>query len=321
MALFFVHIPKTAGTSFRLGAERHFGSDNIIYDYGTKARETSEMVKETLYGDHTDLWKFGQGCREKGAAMVAGHVNIGRFVSILGAPNTVTFLRDPLQRMASEYAHFVRHFDYKGSFKEFYSRPVMQNRQSKILHGVNLEAIGLLGLTERYADSLELINARYGIAIPHREDNQGKSSLAAPHKFTAEDEAELKLLNRRDITSYEYSKRLFDIRMELFRDGLPYVHAHLAEASKQRVSGWAWWAGDNDSPVEVEVWVNGAQINTTWAVDHRPGQCRILPPRGGYVGFHLAVKLNAGDKVQCRVAETGQRFPPQPRRVAEPQDQ
>ncbi|ALM53723.1 sulfotransferase family 2 domain-containing protein [Halomonas huangheensis] len=321
MALFFVHIPKTAGTSFRLGAERHFGSDNIIYDYGTKARETSEMVKETLYGDHTDLWKFGQRFHEKGAALVAGHVNIGRFVSIFGAQNTVTFLRDPLQRMASEYAHFVRHFDYKGSFKEFYSRPVMQNRQSKILHGVNLEAIGLLGLTERYADSLELINALYGIDILHREDNQGKSSLAAPHKFTAEDEAELKRLNHRDITSYKYSKQLFDIRMELFRDGLPYAHAHLVEAGKQRVAGWAWWAGDNDAPVEVEVWINSDHVSTVPSIDHRPGLCRLLPPRGGYVGFHLPVKLNAGDKVQCRVARTGQRFPPQPRRVVESQDQ
>lgn len=316
--LFFVHIPKTAGTSFRLGAENFFKGQQIVYDYGKDSGTTSNIVQKHLYNNEPDFWGFGNSCTNENAPMVSGHVNIGRFVSLFGITNTITFLRDPLQRMASEYAHVVRHYGYKGSFRDFYSRPVMHNRQSKILHGVSYESIGVIGLTERYSDSLELINARYGIEIPHREDNQGKTGLEAVHDLEEDEIAELKYLNQRDLALYEHSRRLFDSRLALFRDGLPYAHAHVVEATTQRVAGWAWWAGDNEAPVEVEVWINGELQGRVTATELRPGLCRLRVPRGGYIGFHLPVKLSAGDQIQCRVAHTKQAFPVRPLYAEEP---
>lgn len=251
--------------------------------------------------------------------MVGGHVNASRFVSLFGVGQTLTFLRDPLQRMASEYVHFVRHYEYKGSFHDFYSRPIMHNRQSKILHGVDVEAVGFVGLTERYTDSLKLLNARYGLAIPQREDNRGKKSLDAVHEISAEDEAEVKQLNKRDIRLYEQAVALFDQRYQLHQDGKPWAHARLVEVKPGRIAGWAWWAGESDDPVTVEVWANGKHLDNVTAVELRPGLCRLLPPRGGYVGFHLPVKLKPGDQVQCRVASTGQWFPLKPRRVPKPE--
>uniref|UniRef100_UPI00341415D1 hypothetical protein n=1 Tax=uncultured Halomonas sp. TaxID=173971 RepID=UPI00341415D1 len=220
--------------------------------------------------------------------------------------------------MASEYAHFVRHYEYKGSFHDFFSRPVMHNRQSKILHGVDVEAIGFVGLTERYAESLEVLNALYGIEIPRREDNRGRQRLEAKHEISAEDEAEFQRLNKRDIRLYDQVAELFDQRYRLFLEGKPWAHARLVEVKPQRIAGWAWWAGESNESVSVEVWVNGKHQDTVTAVELRPGLCRLLPPRGGYMGFHLPVKLNTGDKVQCRVASTGQWFPLRPRRVPEP---
>lgn len=318
MSLFFVHIPKTAGTSFRLGAEQSFPKSRVIYDYGKASAETSAVVQQWLYHQTADFWQFGQVLHDAQAALLGGHVNINRFVSLLGAGNSVTFLREPLQRMASEYAHFVRHYEYKGSFHDFYSRPIMHNRQSKILHGVDVEAVGFVGLTERYADSLKLLNARYGIEIPQREDNRGKKSLDAVHEISADDEAELKQLNKRDIRLYEQAVALFDQRYTMHQEGKPWAHARLVEVNPGRIAGWAWWAGESDDPVTVEVWANGKHLDNVTAVELRPGLCRLLPPRGGYVGFHLPVKLKPGDQVQCRVASTGQWFPLKPRRVPKP---
>lgn len=318
MPLFFVHIPKTAGTSFRLGAEQMFGKSHIVYDYGKASPETSEIAQAWLYRQRPDYWAFGEAVRQSQAAMVAGHVSIGRFVSLCNVGNTLTFLREPLQRMASEYAHFVRHHDYKGSFRDFYSRPVMHNRQSKILHGVDVEAVGFLGLTERYADSLIMLNTRYGIAIPSREDNKGKKRLEAAHELSAEDKAELTQLNKRDIALYKKAEALFEQRYGLHEAGKPWAHARLVEHTTQRIAGWAWWETQNHEPVEVEVWVNDKKVKCLSAVDLRPGLCRLRPPRGGYVGFHASVTLKAGDSVQCRVVQTGQRFPLKPAKVAEP---
>lgn len=251
--------------------------------------------------------------------MVGGHVNVGRFVSLFGVSNTITFLRDPLQRMVSEHAHFVRHYGYQGNFHDFYSRPAMHNRQSKLLHGVDFEAIGMVGLTERYAQSLEMLNANYGIEIPQREDNQGKASLDVAYAINPEDETKLRRLNARDIELYDHANELFEKRWQLFQDGMSWAHARLSEVNTSRVAGWAWWAEGGDEHVEVEVWVNGVCLDTVPSMELRPGLCRLLPPRGGYVGFHRPVKLAPGDWVQCRVATTGQWFPAKPSLVPEPE--
>jgi len=318
VSLFFVHIPKTAGTSFRLGAEQYFDKKSIVYDYGAESSETSEIVLDNLYCGINDFWKFGKACAEREVAMVGGHVSAGRFVSLFGVAKMLTFLRDPLQRMASEYAHFVRHYGYQGSFQDFYSRPIMHNRQSKILRGVDIESIGFVGLTERYSESLELLNARFGTEIPQRVDNRGKQRLEAAHEIAAEDEAELKRLNKRDIALHQHAVELFDTRYRLFREGQPWAHASLSELNVQRITGWAWWADEGDEPVQVEVWINGKLKKTVAAVEPRPGLCRWLSPRGGYVGFQLSVQLTPGDKVQCRICDTGQWFPAMPRRVPKP---
>lgn len=315
MPLFFVHIPKTAGTSFRMGAEKYFSPERIVYDYGPKSEVTSPLVKEHLYVDQPDFWQFRQALDNP--AMVVGHVSIGRFVSLWGAGKTVTFLREPLQRIASEYAHFVRHKDYQRSFKEFYSAPTMCNRQRRILYGVNLEAIGLIGLTERYAESLEMLNNQFSIRIPEREDNQGKHRLEDQHKLDEEDIVELKKLNRQDIELYQHALALFDSRHAMFKSNQPWAHACLVEATTEGINGWAWWADERDVPLEVELWVNGELTSTVRAVEFRQELCRLLPPRGGYVGFHLPLKLFPLDKVQCRVAATGQWFPPSPRLIEE----
>lgn len=315
MSLFFVHIPKTAGTSFRKGAERYFTPERIVYDYGVNSDATSPLVKKFLYVDQPDLWQFKQALNNP--AMIVGHVLIARFVSLWGVGNAITFLRDPLQRIASEYAHFVRNMNYKGSFKEFYSDRGMRNRQCRILSGVNLEAIGFIGLTERYSESLEMLNDRFATRIPEREDNQGKPCLGDAYEFDEKDFVELRKLNRRDIELYQYASALFDLRYAMFKSNQPWAHACLVEATTDGVSGWAWWANDRDVPLEVELWVNGELTSTVRAVEFRQKLCRLLPPRGGYVGFHLALKLSPLDKVQCRVAATGQWFPPTPRRVYE----
>src|SRR5690625_2882610 len=191
----------------------------------------------------------------------------------------------------------------------------MQNRQSKFLHGVDLEAIGFIGLTECYDKSIEMLNRRFGVDIPLRRDNRGKRSLDAVRALSLQERAELEQLNERDIALYKRAAALFEARRRAFQDDDPWAHARLVDVGPQRVAGWAWWAGEGDEPVKVEVLVNDEAVGQEPAVHLRPNLSRLLPPRGGYVGFHLPLKLSPGDRVQCRVAATGQCFPLKPRRV------
>ncbi|WP_417863527.1 hypothetical protein [Vreelandella venusta] len=318
MPFFFLHIPKTAGTSFRLGAEAYFSKERIVYDYGANSKTTSPLVKESLHVDQPDFWQFKKAFLANNPAMICGHVPVARFVSLIGVERTITFLREPLQRIASEYGHFVRNMDYKGSFKEFYSSPAMINRQRRGLNGVNPEAVGFLGLTERYTESLEILNDSFATDIAERKDNLGNRIPLAEHKLDQDDIDELTRLNKRDIMLYKHACALFDARYAMFKLNQPWAHARLVEANTKRISGWAWWANGSDEPVDIELWVKGEHTTTLRAVEMRKELCRLLPPRGGYVGFHLPVKLLPGDTVQCRVAATGQWFPLKPQRVTEP---
>lgn len=317
MSLFFVHIPKTAGTSFRLGAEKCFGKSRVWYDYGAEEKETSTIVKSYVYQGAPDVWALRAELDSNNIAMLGGHVTVGKFVSLLGIENTITFVRDPLQRIVSDYQHFVRHHGYEHSFRTFFSRPVMHNRIDKLLHGVNPEAIGFIGLTERYNESLEMFNARYRASVPRLEANQGKAGVDLLHDIAEEDVKELKKLNRRDLSLYEKCRVLFEARLEMYKNGIPYAHAFLKESGPKRISGWAWCAEQGDSPVRVEVWVNGEKFTVVSATEFVPDLCRLRPPRGGYVGFSVTGAFSPGDKVQCRVQDTGQWFPEKARTVPE----
>nr|WP_067295825.1 sulfotransferase family 2 domain-containing protein [Marinobacterium profundum] len=301
----FVHIPKTAGTSFRLGAEQALGADRIVYDYGAQSPETSVIAQKHIY-QNQDFWAFYSACYESGAALVGGHMNCNRFVNGFGVENIITFVREPLQRIASEYQHFVRVKGYKGSFREFYSQSRMHNRLSRAFKEVPLISAGFVGVTERYNESLDMLNELTGFGVSRREDNLGGGSIGRTHHFGEEELRELKEFNRTDLIFYRRCLVLFEERWQLFCKGQPYVHGLLTQVKASHVGGWAWWAGLSDQPVVVDIAVNGQLQGRVIARDFAAHLCRLNPPRGGYVSFQLPLKLTSGDRVSCTVSETGQ---------------
>lgn len=302
----FIHIPKTAGTSFRFAAEDVFGANRIVYDYGKAAPETSALVHQHVY-QKPDFWAFYQACERADVALVGGHMNCDRFVAGFGVEKIVTFVRDPLQRIASEYKHFVRHKNYQGSFEEFYTQPKNQNRLSRAFREVPAWAAGFVGVTERYDESLELLHKVTGIRVPAREENMGKARVEEAHEFSPGDLKAMTRLNRKDIGLYRQVSELFNQRLLMLRQGLPFVHGHVDAVSGRKIAGTAWWDGCRaDEPVVVEVLVNGVVVGHTVSAIFQPKFCAMKSPRGGHVGFQMPLEVREGDQVSCRVSETGQ---------------
>ncbi|MBY6206124.1 MULTISPECIES: hypothetical protein [Halomonas] len=316
--LFFIHIPKTAGTSFRLGVQQALGNQHIVYDYGLEAQGTHALVRQYMYEGRDNVWQFYRSCVDMQAKMVAGHVNAVKYLPVCGATQTLTFLRDPLQRAASEYWHYQRHDRYKMSFSEFIRLEGFLNRQLAVLRGVDPEAIGVIGLTERYSESLEIINTRYDIDVPQRQENLAAPRLGARYDIDPDDERDFLELNAREVELYQHCCKLFDVRMQLYRQNLPFSHCKMTRCDIQGVAGWAWWETESDDQVVVEVLVNGERVVTVPATQSCSDVQSWRAPRSGCVGFKVAIKLSAGDEVQCRVADTGQCFPIEPYRIAAP---
>lgn len=309
--LYFIHIPKTAGTSFRNAAMKYFGKKEIVSDYNPHAPETSDVVREYTY-EKRDYWPLYQHLNKTNKKMLCGHFPANRYMPGMGVENVVIFFREPIQRIVSEFRHFVRHQKYRGSFSDFYNQPRNINFLSKWTEGVPVEAVGVVGLTERYNDSLRTINARYELELEVLLDNAGRESIEEPYEISEEDFRTLSQLNNKDIDLYRKTLELFEQRQSMAIEGLPYAHVRLTSVKPNKVIGWAWWAVDADEAVEIDIRINGEVVAQAPGRIYSPSLFRLAPPRGGHVEFAAAIDAKPGDAVDCVVHRTGQVFPSRP---------
>lgn len=303
---YFVHIPKTAGTSFRLSAERHFGAQRIVYDYGAHSPVTSPCIRTALYEpERPDRKKLAELWAGRDLALVAGHKSLKRFGPMVGLQRTLTFFREPLERCFSEYQHFQREHGFRGTFREFYAKRT--NRQSRSLDGLPIQALGFVGITERYRDSLRLLNALEGWKLTYRKTNRAGWLAPGVASVSAEDREHFSRLNARDLACYEAAVRLLDERLALQARGLPWVHGSCERDEAGRIHGWAWWASaGNAEPVVLQLWLDGRCRETVSTGEHDIILARSGAPGAGHVGFCFQQVTGATENPVVQVRATGQ---------------
>lgn len=306
LPLFFIHIPKTAGTSFRKSAENLFNKAYTLYDYSPKAPETSSLIRETIY-EKNDHFELATQINDFDIRFLSGHVSATKYVHTFGVKNSITFLRDPVQRLISEYQHFVRNNDYIDDFKSFYTKPQFIDRQSKMLHGVPLKALGFVGLTEQYQASLDGINQLFNLNFANLDLNIGRKNKHSPYELDENTLEHIKTLNKVDIQLYEAVCQLFEDRRSLEKNGFSFVHGDMQQCTEKQITGWAYCSQHNE-PIDVLILRNNEQIGEVKAADLRPGMLRLGLPRNGYIGFHFNFKqpCKPGDHISCRVADSDQ---------------
>ena len=178
----FLHIPKTAGSSFRTTLARHLQPDcniNIEGRRGTKRRHAAfaEAIDEFLALD-----------RDKHFVFASGHINMAEAVRIqrnLGRPvKLLTMLREPVQRVISDYRYQLTpahptHESFSAAFptlESFVESPRSQNKMYRYLtvRGEVLEAaiarlereFSFIGVVEMYALSVKLCSQLIGPRFP-----------------------------------------------------------------------------------------------------------------------------------------------------------
>ncbi len=158
---FFVHIPKTAGTSFRKALQQN-ESVSMIYDYGEKFPESS---RELLKIDPLTLTPSNAIFHEQKHNILCGHVNYQRYAHCVSENNIISIVRNPVERIVSEYQHLKRLAGLSISFEEFYSNTIQQDKQWKLLKGLGAEAEVLIGLTSHYKYFVELFSDKFALPI------------------------------------------------------------------------------------------------------------------------------------------------------------
>ncbi|MFV8781647.1 hypothetical protein ACNKU7_04415 [Microbulbifer sp. SA54] len=305
--LVFIHVPKTAGTSFRFGVDQLLGADRVVRDYGPQSPETSSIVRDWVLNQR-DLWQFRREFDNGGYHFITGHFNAQRYVPAFGVQRCFTFLRDPVQRVYSEYQHFVRNYEYKQDFPTFYRSAPFINRQLRMFDNVSWPALGMIGFTEYYRESLEFVEAKFGLSVPLLEENRGRDNVRE-YEIPADQLEEVKKINQRDIRFYDAALEQFQWRCQLKNAGKTFTAGEVREVRDGKLYGWAA-PETGDAPAKIEILVNGTVHAQVFARLDRPGLRAQGVMRNGQVGFVADLpRVETGQEIVCRVADTGQILP------------
>lgn len=235
---FIVHIPKTAGTSLRCVLQKN-EAVRMLYDYGKESPESTLALTEmnslelTPESEVFDADKFN---------FICGHISYGKYAHCVPPNSVVSIVRNPVERVVSEYQHLRRHEGYTKSFACFASDPFQQNKQWRMLRGTEKRPGALIGLTSHYKYFVEVFSNRHGlsmesISVNRAPDSDAKGRINIPP-------AEIKsayLYNKQDVDFFFEKVRVFS---ELIRSaGYNTVPAkdtnwNCLIAGRKQVIGW-----------------------------------------------------------------------------------
>lgn len=308
--LLFVHMPKTAGTSFREALEKSIGSENMFFDYGVEAAVRTDLILEHLHPERK-IYELGLSLAGNIEPFcLAGHFSLPKYAPLFWMKNTLLFLREPVQRFVSSYEHHRRFNGLEMSLEAFCSQPKHVNVQSRVVAGFPLEAIGFIGLQEAYSDSLQMFQAIYDIKVEEISSNVFDGKTSKVYQLDDELLARVCAANEREIQIYQRAKEMFVQRRELFRQGLPYMHCVVTKLGQAELTGWAVNNLSNE-PVEISIARNGVVVGSAVAHSYRAALREKNMARYGYIGFDFRFRkpLAADDEVVCTIAATGQVLP------------
>ncbi len=220
-ALVFLHIPKTAGTTLNRIIEWQYNPLSIFTMDPYRIRATVERL-ETL-----------PEARRRRLQVVRGHLYYGVHEFLPQGATYITMLREPVARFLSSYYFIQRRPLHPLHRKVTTERigiedfirltPHRQNLQCSLIAGVKndgtadeqmlekakanlLSSFAVVGISERFEESLVLIAQTFGWEIPFYENRK----VAKSRPKVAVDEIDLiRKHNRLDLELYDFAMGLF----------------------------------------------------------------------------------------------------------------
>lgn len=146
-----LHIPKTAGTSFRQILVKEYGEDVYLQYRGYKDSQFNSVIKPPI-----------------NAKWIHGHFKADDVLKEYPNGKWITWLRHPVDRVASTYWHFKRNpdplnelschlEDGKMSLIQFASLEKMKDRMTFFLGDLEVRDFYFIGITEYFSTDLSYL--------------------------------------------------------------------------------------------------------------------------------------------------------------------
>lgn len=230
--VFFLHLPKTAGTTMRRVLDREYRN--------ARRYEIGEDVTGDIRAFRARSWDAGNA-----PALVQGHMSYGLHQCVPGPATYVTLLREPIRRALSDY-HYVtstpghpihEHVKDLGLVQYFESGITGQlsNGQVRLLSGDNLpddtgvpsnrnmdradldkaqahlrEGFAAVGVQERFDETLLLFRRRLGWRWPFYVRENVTTRPYRQEDIDPGDLDRIRELNLLDLELYESVRTTFD---------------------------------------------------------------------------------------------------------------
>lgn len=174
MTIFFSHIPKSAGTTFRNILINNYSWRHL--DWAHKIKKTKSTIKHFPFNSPKAMKKLESisgHCLRYDSAVQSAYPSI----------KYVTFLRDPVSRLVSLYFHILRTWNPKLSFHEWTldaARPELSNFQTRFIAGsadlkraetLLSDAFFFVGKAERFDESICFFKRMIGNSFDNRYES------------------------------------------------------------------------------------------------------------------------------------------------------
>ena len=211
LELIAIHIPKTAGKSFVAILRSIYGEENVFWS----GRDDTGKV----------LLEFEKAGLENMPKVLSGHFSFRQVSRIYRSANVplVTWLRDPIERVISDYFFFIMRIQsglnrknvhrWNETLLEFACLPECRNRMSKFLDGIKLKEVFFFGLAEHFDEDFQEMRRRLGwpavepVYINSNRDFRSQFSPIPPENIE-----QLKKWNKEDIELYREACSLRNAR-------------------------------------------------------------------------------------------------------------
>jgi len=186
------HIPKTAGTSLRKALQEIYSGRDCLLHYNNLSK-SSKIIWDWKFAENITVTfrNVAAHILTNQTALLAGHFGhpelygFKDFVEAFPSCPSVVFFRSPQKHIYSLHQYDCRVAGCKDTFEEFIERPHTVNYQSNHMCGVSLDDITVVGIVERFSESLELLSACVGRKVKFRRDNVGKHNSWDPLKVAS----------------------------------------------------------------------------------------------------------------------------------------
>ncbi len=218
--LISIHIPKTAGTSFRNTLKSVYGENHV-------KRLDINLISQSLKLEEK---AFSDQALSRQVKVIHGHFSYADLTQKLALkPKTpvITWFRDPVERVISNYFYLSKRLEeeleeerkglnilskMKKSLLEYAYLEVNRNRISKFMQGLALGDCAFIGICEFYEEDL----ASLAYLMKWKSYSNFYHNVTGNKPIVSEVEREaIRSWNQADVQLYEEAIRLRKLRIEL----------------------------------------------------------------------------------------------------------